>query len=61
MKKFKLTEKVEQALESLDDTLFQQKNLEKAMKLDEQYSEVKPKPFHYSIEQAIGLPSYDKT
>ena len=60
MKSHKLTEKVEQALESLDNTLFQQKNLEKAMRLDEQYREVKPKPFHYSIEQAIGLPSHDK-
>ncbi len=30
------------------------------MRLDEQYREVKPNPFHYSIEQAIGLPFHDK-
>ena len=58
MKKSKLNEKVEQVLESLDDKLFQQENLEKAIRLNEQYRDVKPKPFHYSIEQAIGLPSY---
>jgi len=58
--KRKLTEKVEQVLESLDEIFSTKKNLEKAAKLDEQYSDIKPKPFPYSIEKAIGLPSQDR-
>lgn len=60
MKKSKLAEKVERAYEKFKDTKAQQKNLEKAMKLDEQFSDVKPKPFPYSIKQANGLPYQNK-
>jgi hypothetical protein len=55
-----LKEKVEQTLKRLDDIVEKQGNLEKAERLNDRYSEIEPDPFHYSIEQAIGLPSYDK-
>lgn len=60
MKKSKLTEKVEKALEKQEDMLFKQKNIEKAIRLDKQYSHIEPDPFHYSVEQAIGLPCHNK-
>ena len=50
----------QRTLEMLEDVISKQKNLEKAERLNDLYEEIKPDPFHYSIEQAMGLPSYDK-
>ena len=55
-----IIKRVEQVLDTLDSAVLKEKSLEKAERLNEQYKEIKPDPFHYSIEQAVGLPAQDK-
>lgn len=59
--KHTLTKEVERARYRLDNAASKKANLEKAERLNDRYKDIKPEPFRYSIEQAIGLPAKNKS